>query len=207
MQFAWDAPTGPHDLVYHQGALLPLSIDEPWETVTKAAAQGTVLGILPPLPQYVMRLLRAVRSVGKPLITFPPEKSQGALALMRQLPITALVAEAQDMPALYAALTERGHANTVALHAILTPHEAPLPGPYVHEVHLVPSMVILYQCAHLAAQNKPHFHPSRRFVWEVEGTAAYLTAAGRFARHQLPGTYKLEETNCPCGETQSLLYI
>ena len=69
------------------------------------------------------------------------------------------------------------------------------------EIHLFPTMVLLYQCIESARKHSDIFHQSKEFIWNIttEDTSILFTDPhGNDAQITLPT--RLREVHCACGD-------
>ncbi len=99
-----------------------------------------------------------------------------------------------------------------ALHLLVEPAEAaqniPYPVVIYRDLHLMPALSVAWQCTHLAALKKPHFHPSASFVWHVNGDSIRITSIDDrplplFRYRACAGVLSPEV--CLCGEKYTLV--
>lgn len=195
--------------------LVPLQREEPWETVDMLAAHfdaELILGVLPQILQLEQRLHAAMRSIGLPVLSLPPEQGRAIPILLHQLPIRGIIlfhSKLQDV----LDLVPDDYSTKLYYQVILGPHDKPpsaLQENTYFEVHLVPSMVGLFQCPTLASERKNEFHMSSRFVWEIDGESIRVTDSGnspRFTRALLPHRFSIREIPCQCGTPVRVTFL
>mgnify|MGYP003393537615 CR=1 FL=1 len=195
-------------------SLVPLMQHEPWETVDRRAAldTGFTLGVFPQILQLEQRLFAAMRTNHRPVLTLPPEKSKSIPALMHQIPISTIIATSDAFKTILE-ITPPDLASRLTYQVIVGMHKKP---PEIAlenvllEVHLVPSMIGLYQCPQLAAEKKYEFHMSDRFVWSVLKDRVSVSDKGesaRFTDAELPHQFSHRTAPCSCSASQRLSYL
>lgn len=187
-------------------SLVPLAMNEPWETLPLLAARRPhelILGIFPPLLQLEHSFAAALWRAHLPTFYLPLAQAPIVPALIRELPVCTIVSLWRDRAHLHA-ITQAKDLQPIFYEMVLAPHERPGTHREPHtgfEVHLVPGLVVYMQCKELAGTNI--FHPSERFEWEFSEGGASVTDKSpqqRFSKVHMPGIAYAETLPCVCGK-------
>ncbi len=187
---------------------VPLSKDEPWETISlhyQTMQPSLIAGIFPAFTQLGTRFEHSMRTIGLPAATVAEEQMRVPIALLESLAIGGIVLRQGALQRCREEVARVSPTAAPYYQVILSPTEAPtVVGEHIfHEIHLVPGMVGLFQCQHLAAEGKGMFHLSDRFSWKHDGSTLMVSdpADKRFLKAILPRRFAVEDTGCPCGES------
>lgn len=189
--------------------VIPLKRDEPWETIrlhSSIFSPRLILGIFPAFLQLDIRFHFAVRTLGMEALSVAPEQMRGGLALVESMDIGGIVLTKSAFLSTTEELRSYAPDSELYFQIVLGPDEQPLRTEQknvFHEVHLVPGVVGLYQCASLASSVPRAFHMSNRFEWEREDDDLFVCDRdARFARTRFPQKATVVEKNCACGEAR-----
>lgn len=223
----WSVPRNPHAAVWdwvpnsmldplktlgadERRHFVPVDGEDLWETIVplrEEFAVSYIIGFLAPLTHLHVRLYRTVRMSRIAFLSFPLERSEAVAALLPKLSPCGLVLSQSSLSSVRAAIEDAGASDCVKyMQSVLGIGEQiaevpAMPWPVLREVHLVPGLVVLYQCSHLARESSHAlFHPSERYIWELNERITVTDVHGRFTRIQLPHAWHYHDApQCECG--------
>jgi hypothetical protein len=196
--------------------LLPIDEYEPWETIDMNIASFSpnfVLSILPTILQLEYRLRYTTHRNKTTLCPFPLASSEVAAAVISALDVNAVLLLHRHGSDFEKVCKEARAPNPAYYQIILAPNEQPTWAPEnplgIYEVHIVPGIIGLFQWEYLAREKKMGFHPSERFIWDVEDGNLSVTEPSvtpRFLRTQVLSDISSQDTVCPCGRNMTIHY-
>lgn len=193
--------------------VVPIQNDEPWETIPMLAhlfKPRLILGLFPAFLQIDTRYHHAIRALGMPVCTIAEEQIKVAASLVKLLRVGGIIVMQSALESFKNEIEEYAPDAELYYQVVLAPDERPLFAPNTknifYELHLVPGVVGLFQCAH-ANREKNVFHPNERFVWEFEHSRAWVSdrKEGRFSKAEIPQSVFVRGIPCPCGRTSLAL--
>lgn len=191
--------------------LVPLNVERglpSYEQTARALKARVTLTFIPEfwtIEPLIYRSSRKLKVVHTPI---GPANTLAALELIRQLQPELVVAGIESAQALDIALDSWADVPRPRAWQIIRATDddrlfTPKTGTAMHDFHILPGLSIGCQCAHLAAEPEPTFHPSSDFLWEVLGDGLFVITSAVDApmplrRYAVPA--RAVDTMCPCGE-------
>ena len=189
-----------------------VSVGEPWETVNMLAMQFSpkrIVGILPSFSQIEFRFHRAMRALGMPTCTYEEAQISVAASVVDELGVDAVIARASKLASIDSMIRQLTKSSITYYQGVLSVPEIPLQLdlPVLYEQHLVPGIVGLFQCEHLAKEAAGYMHFNDRFSWEIIDDTLRVTdtsKAPRFVGARLPRLCIVRDEICACGSKRAV---
>ena len=188
----------------------PRQLQWTWRSCERALRKmgsKSVMSMLPKFWQIEPALNTSCRNIGAMLFPNEPENLPIGAAAIQSIGIDTIVCGVGDSARFSLYLAERNilSPSWVLIHRIDSPTwEIPIAVGGTHvaqEVHLFPGVPVLTQCDTLIEEQKPRFHPSDSYIWEI-GTETCITSIDNdpFPLTRLILPTAIQATgSCPCG--------
>jgi hypothetical protein len=187
----------------------PIPVEQRWESCERMLAHWHPHGVMMRLPlfwQIEILVWYAARHAGAPVFLNDPENMPVGAAALREGGMDTVVTEARDAAAFvqYLDAEERIRPRYwVVVHRARDVWDTPAALRHDHlfqEVHALPGLPVLTQCAALAAAGEPRFHETDGLAYDWQARAFRTPSAEPIPSFELPLPPAAACGACICGK-------